>query len=155
MKLALIWLTVVMLAGVAGYAQDMPAMCHKEECEMECQEKKCEMKCHGDIEFTPEQKAKIEEIKMNTRKTIVPVRAQIELKQIDMEKEMKAEKPNKDKILKIAQEIHELEWQIKKAHLEEKIAIASLLTPEQREKMKMMSGKKMIKKLEIRRELKD
>lgn len=146
MKLAILGVTIIMMVGFMGYAQKMGPM---------CEEKECDMMCHEDIGLTPEQKAKIEDININTRKTVIPFRSQIELRQIDMEKEMKAEKPNKDKILKIAQEIHELEWQIKKTHLEKKFSIASLLTPEQRAKMKMMHGKKMMKKIEIKREIKD
>lgn len=146
MKLPILALTIMMLVGSMGYAQHMGKMCG---------EKECEMVLHEEIGLTAEQKAKIEEIKINTRKTIIPIRSQIELREIDMRKEMKSEKPNKDRVLKIAQEIHELEWQIKRAHLEEEIAIASILTPEQREKMRMMHGKKMMKKIEIERDIKE
>ncbi|MGQ9464204.1 MAG: Spy/CpxP family protein refolding chaperone [bacterium] len=146
MKSAIFGLALIMLIGSMGYAQHMGRMC--------C-EKEGEMAGYEDIGLTAEQKVKIEEIETNTRKTIIPIRSQIEIKELDMNKEMKAEKPNKEKILKMAQEIHELEWQIKKAHLEEQISIASLLTPEQREKMRMMHRKKMIKRLEIRKDLED
>ncbi|MEO0129608.1 MAG: periplasmic heavy metal sensor, partial [candidate division WOR-3 bacterium] len=103
---------------------------------------------------SPEQKAKIEEVRIETRKDIIPIKSQIELKQIDLHKEMKADNPNKDKILKLSQEIHNLEWQIKKLHIEEKLKIHSLLTPEQRAKLKIPK-KKFIKKIEIEREDKD
>ncbi|MGQ9664636.1 MAG: Spy/CpxP family protein refolding chaperone [bacterium] len=146
MKSAIFGLALIMLIGSMGYAQHMGRMC--------C-EKEGEMAGYEDIGLTAEQKVKIEEIETNTRKTIIPIRSQIEIKELDMNKEMKAEKPNKEKILKMAQEIHELEWQIKKAHLEEQVSIASLLTPEQREKMRMMHRKKMIKRLEIRKDLED
>ncbi|MGQ9816545.1 MAG: Spy/CpxP family protein refolding chaperone [bacterium] len=146
MKSAIFGLVLIMLIGSMGYAQHMGRMC--------C-EKEGEMAGYEDIGLTAEQKVKIEEIETNTRKTIIPIRSQIEIKELDMNKEMKAEKPNKEKILKMAQEIHELEWQIKKAHLEEQVSIASLLTPEQREKMRMMHRKKMIKRLEIRKDLED
>lgn len=147
MKLPILALTIMMVVGSMGYTHPMMHRMRSGE--------ECEMVLHEELGLTAEQKTKIEEIKINTRKTIIPVRSQIELKHIDMEKEMKAEKPNKDKIIKIAREIHEFEWQIKIAHLEEEIAIASILTPEQREKMRMMHKKKMMKKLEIEQDIKE
>jgi len=146
MRLVALGLSIILLSGVLGYAQGMGPMHKKEEVEM----------TGPPIEdLTLEQRTKIDEIKTETRKVIIPIRAQIELKEIDLNKEMKNDKLNKDKILKIAQEIHELEWQIKKAHLEEQVKITSILTPEQREKMRMMPMRKMIKKIEIERENKD
>ncbi|MCX7995477.1 MAG: periplasmic heavy metal sensor [candidate division WOR-3 bacterium] len=103
------------------------------------------------IDLSEQQKETIENIKFDTRKNVIPIKSQIELKRIELQKEMKSENPNKDRILKLSQEIHELEWQIKKLKIEERLKIHSILTPEQRAKMKMHK-KKIIKKFEIEKE---
>lgn len=146
-NLALI-LFLILLTGLVGYAQEM--------CPMHRQGPKEMAPCPTELldNLSPEQKTKIEEIRIEMRKNIIPIKSQIELKQIDLHKEMKSDNPNKDRILKISQEIHELEWQIKKLNIEERLKIHSILTPEQREKLKM-PGKKCIKRIEIEREERD
>ncbi|MEO0185486.1 MAG: periplasmic heavy metal sensor, partial [candidate division WOR-3 bacterium] len=136
MRYLALGLSMVLFTSVLVYAQhDMcPMRGHKEGPGGVCP-----------LEFldnlTPDQKTKIEDIRIETQKTIIPIKGQIELKQIDLQKEMKNDRPDKDRILKIAQDIHQLEWQIKKAQIEEKIKIHSLLTPEQREELKMPKHK--------------
>ncbi len=141
-------LSLILLTGLFGYAQDM------------CPRHKPDPKDMEPFppelldELSSEQKTKIEDIRIETRKNIIPIKSQIELKHIDLHKEMKVDNPNKDRILKLSQEIHELEWQIKRLNIEEKLKIHAILTPEQREKLKM-PRKKFIKKIEIEREEKD
>ncbi len=147
---------LVLFMVVLGIAQGMGPMEHCKdmgECKEMCQGR--EMCCPEIDVLTPEQRTKVEDIRTETRKAVIPIRSQIELKQIDLQGEMKSDNPNKDKIIKISKEIHELEWQIKKLHLEEKMKIHSLLTPEQREKLKMHRHRKMIKEIEIKREHRD
>ncbi|MEO0094807.1 MAG: Spy/CpxP family protein refolding chaperone [candidate division WOR-3 bacterium] len=148
MKNLTLCLSLVLFTGLIGYSQDMCPMHRQGPRDME----PCPPELLDDL--TPEQKAKIEDIRIETRKNTIPIKSQIELKQIDIHKEIKADNPNKDRILKLSQEIHELEWQIKKLHIEERLKIHSILTPEQREKLKM-PRKRFIKKIEIEREEKD
>lgn len=148
MKNLTLCLFLILLTGLIGYAQEM--------CPMHRQGPKDMEPYPPEIldNLSPEQKAKIEDVRVETRKNIIPIKSQIELKQIDLHEEMRADNPNKDRILKLSQEIHELEWQIKKLNIEERLKIQSILTPEQREKLKMPK-KKFIKKIEIEREEKD
>ncbi len=148
MKNLMLILSLILLTGLMGYAQDMCPMHRQGPKDME----PCPSELLGDL--SPEQRTKVEEVRIETRKKIIPIKSQIELKQIDLHKEMKADNPNKDRILKLSQDIHELEWQIKKLHLEKRLKIHSILTPEQREKLKMPK-KKCIKKIEIEREERD
>jgi len=134
---------MVTFLGISGYSQEM------EDIEIE---KHIVPKPEFN-NLKPEQRAQIEEINIETRKTIIPIRAQIELKEIELQKEMESEKPDKDKIMKIAKEIHELHWQIKKAQLEQQLKINALLTPEQREQLKM--HKREIIKKRIKQRLDD
>ncbi len=146
MKYLALALAIILLSGVLGYAQEMCPM-HRPKAGPP------EMGPEFLDNLTPEQKTKIEDIKIETRKSIIPIKSQIELKQIDLHKEMKNNSSDKDKILKLAQDIHQLEWQIKKAQVEERLKIHSILTPEQREELKMHRPK-IIKKIEIEREQK-
>ena len=148
MKNPALILSLILLTGLIGYAQEMCPMHRQGPREM----KQFPPELLDDL--SPEQKAKIDETRIEMRKNIIPIKAQIELKQIDLHKEMEADNPNKDRILKLSQEIHELEWQIKKLNIEERLKLHSILTPEQREKLKM-PRKKFIKKVEIEREERD
>uniref|UniRef100_A0A7C6AGT3 Periplasmic heavy metal sensor n=1 Tax=candidate division WOR-3 bacterium TaxID=2052148 RepID=A0A7C6AGT3_UNCW3 len=148
MKNPALILSLILLTGLIGYAQEMCPMHRQGPREME------QFPPELLDDLSPEQKAKIDETRIEMRKNIIPIKAQIELKQIDLHKEMEADNPNKDRILKLSQEIHDLEWQIKKLNIEERLKIHSILTPEQREKLKM-PRKKFIKKVEIEREERD
>ena len=88
------------------------------------------------LDLTAEQREKIETMRLELQKKIIPIRAQIELKQLDMRSAMKADKPGEAAILKIVREIHDLEFQIKELEIKQKLAFHALLTPEQREKMR-------------------
>ncbi len=138
MKNPALILSLILLTGLIGYAQEMCPMHRQGPREMR------DFPPELLDDLSPEQKASIEDVRIEMRKNIIPLKSQIELKQIDLHKEMKADNPNKDRILKLSQEIHDLEWQIKKLNIEERLKIHSILTPEQREKMKM-HRRKMIK----------
>jgi len=88
------------------------------------------------LDLTAEQRESMETMRVELQKKIIPIRAQIELKQLDMRTAMKADKPNEAAILKIAREIHDLEFQIKELEIKQKLSFQALLTPEQREKMR-------------------
>jgi len=148
MKNPALILSFILLTGLIGYAQEMCPMHRQGPREMR------DFPPELLDDLSPEQKASIEDVRIEMRKNIIPIKSQIELKQIDLHKEMKADNPNKDRIMKLSQEIHNLEWQIKKLNIEERLKLHSILTPEQREKLKM-PRKKFIKKVEIEREERD
>jgi Spy/CpxP family protein refolding chaperone len=88
------------------------------------------------LDLTAEQRETIEAKRLELQKKIIPIRAQIELKQLDLRTAMKADKPGEAAILKIAREIHDLEFQIKELEIKQKLSFHSILTPEQREKLR-------------------
>jgi len=88
------------------------------------------------LDLTAEQRESMETMRVELQKKIIPIRAQIELKQLDMHTAMKADKPSEAAILKIACEIHDLEFQIKELEIKQKLSFHALLTAEQREKMR-------------------
>jgi len=88
------------------------------------------------LDLTKEQRTKMENLRSEFEKKVIPLRADIELKQIDLRSEMKADSPNEQKILKLAREINDIEFQIKELEIKQQLAIRSVLTPEQREKLR-------------------
>ncbi|MEO0137461.1 MAG: Spy/CpxP family protein refolding chaperone [candidate division WOR-3 bacterium] len=131
---------ILLLAGVTAFAQHW---CPRHEIKA-----KPEPPIEMLVDLSPEQKTQLENIRIETRKNIIPIKSQIELKEIELQQAMKSDNPDKDKILKLSKEIHELEWQIKKLNIEERLKINSILTPEQKEKIRMHK-RRIIKKIEI------
>jgi Spy/CpxP family protein refolding chaperone len=96
------------------------------------------------LDLTLEQQKKIDDIKLQTKKTTIPIKGDIELKRLDIASEMTKDTPSRDKLMKITKEINDLQLKIKQAKLDEHLKIHSLLTPEQRQRMRMpTSGKSM------------
>lgn len=124
-------LQLVILALVftitAGFAQEM-AMPGCAEKQMHSPMKQgLEM-----LDLTPEQTEKIDAIKVATEKKVIPVKSDIELKRLDLEKEMKADTPDRKRIMMLVKDIHALELEIKQAKIEQHLDIRGVLTPEQR-----------------------
>lgn len=99
------------------------------------------------MDLSEEQKEDIKALNTEMQKIIIPIKADIELKEIDLRDEMNADEPNRDKIMKLAKEISDLELKIKQTQIDQKLKVHALLTPEQREQMKKMHhGKEMMHK---------
>jgi Spy/CpxP family protein refolding chaperone len=88
------------------------------------------------MDLSEDQMEKVEKIKMDTEKNVISIKADIDIKQLDLEKEMMAENPDRDKIMKIVKDIHALELKIKQTRIDQHLQIQGLLTPEQRAQMK-------------------
>jgi Spy/CpxP family protein refolding chaperone len=101
------------------------------------------------LDLTDEQQEAISDARVEAKKKIIPLKAEIGLKRIDLEQEMKKDELNRAKIMKKLKEINDLELKIKQAEVDARIKIHSLLTPEQREKLKKplhQIRKKILKK---------
>jgi Spy/CpxP family protein refolding chaperone len=99
------------------------------------------------LDLSDEQRDVIENASFETRKKIIPLRSEIELKRIDLEKEMKADEPNRSKIMKIMKEISNLDLKIKQTEMDQRLDVHSILTPEQRKQLKKPMHKSMKKKI--------
>lgn len=88
------------------------------------------------LDLTKEQRQEIGNARIEARKKIIPLKAEIELKEIDLEKEMRADKPNRSKIMKLTEEISSLRLKIQQTRIDEKLKVHALLTPEQREQLR-------------------
>jgi Spy/CpxP family protein refolding chaperone len=111
----------------AGFAQEMPMP--------GCTEKHMHSPMKHGLELldlAPEQTEKIDAIKMATEKRVIPVKSDIELKRLDLEKEMKVETPDRNRVMSLVKDIHALELEIKQAKVTQQLDIHGVLTPEQR-----------------------
>lgn len=88
------------------------------------------------LDLSEAQTEQIEQIEMKAEKNMIAVRADIDIKTLDLEKEMMEENPNRAKIMQIVKDIHGLELKIKQAWVDQHLQIHALLTPEQRAQMK-------------------
>lgn len=99
------------------------------------------------LNLNDEQREAIEDARFEARKKIIPLKSEVELKRLDLEKEMKTDEPNRSKIMKIMKEISDLELKIKQTGVDERLKIHSILTPEQREQLKKPLRKVIQKKI--------
>lgn len=137
----------LLIASSALYAQ------HSETpCRQECQHKQeiGEMRRLEMLDLTDGQREEIHSVKTEARKKIIPLRAEIELKELELRDEMATDSPNRNTIMKLAEDINDIELQIKQTRLDEKLKLHSILTPEQRKQVKKMP-RKMIQKKIIKR----
>jgi len=107
------------------------------------------------LDLSAEQRDGMKAIKTETQKKIVPMKAEIELKQIDLRNAMDVDNPNRNRIMQLTKEISDLQLKIKQAKIDQKLKVHAMLTPEQREQMKSMHhGEKMMqKKMIIKKEI--
>jgi Spy/CpxP family protein refolding chaperone len=147
MKQLILCVAILGLTAITGFAQEPPPPpdvppAPGMERGMDVEKEFVHM-CEA-IDLTGEQKDAMEAARIEAQKTIIPIKAEIELKQIDLRTEMKKDKPDRAKVMKIAREISDLEWKIKQADIDQKLKVHSVLTPEQREKMKGAHHKMII-----------
>lgn len=90
------------------------------------------------LNLTEEQREKIENLNQETRKKIIPLKAEIELRQVDLLSAMKTESPDEQKILNLNRQIHDLQLKIKEIRIKEQLAFRAILTPEQRRDLRFL-----------------
>lgn len=133
MKLKLIIFSTLLLAGIftaSPMFSQMDGKKHKEE------HKNCVMD-----ELSPEQKTKVESIKAESDKKTVQLRADLKIKQAELNKLMIAENPSKKEINSKIDETSVIKANIQKEHVNKQLLVREQLTPEQRVKFDQMSAK--------------
>ncbi|MCB0834085.1 MAG: Spy/CpxP family protein refolding chaperone [Bacteroidetes bacterium] len=101
-----------------------------------------------ELKLTPEQKDKIEAIHTSAKKTAIPLKADLDLKRIELRELMRVDNPDKAKITAKVREMESLHTQLKLNRINTQLDVRTVLTKEQREKMKEMrfNGKRHIRK---------
>lgn len=78
---------------------------------------------------------RLRQIALDTEKANVKVRADIQVHSIDLKEALRADKPDRDAILKKVQEISDLRGQLMKSYVEAILSAKAVLSPEQQRKI--------------------
>jgi hypothetical protein len=78
---------------------------------------------------------RLRQIVLDTEKANVKVRAEIEVRRIELREALRADKPDRDEILKKVQEISDLRGGMMKRNVEAILAAKAVLSPEQQRKV--------------------
>lgn len=89
----------------------------------------------AELALTDPQVTQLRKIVVDTQKSGIQTRAQLAVRGIELRELLRAEKPDRDAVLKKTQEISELRGQMMKQHIEALLAAKSVLTPEQQKKI--------------------
>lgn len=89
-----------------------------------------------DLDLTPEQEAKIVDIRFAHHQEILPLRRDLQKKKIELIAELDKENPNQQVLDKLSDEMNAIMGKIKKSKLHFLLSIKSVLTKEQWEEAK-------------------
>lgn len=139
---------LLIVMSLLGYSQDFDKPCCEEFQKKHGMAEKMQLEM---LDLTSEQREAIENAHREAEKKVIPLKADIELKRIDLESMLRADEPNRNKIMGLMKEISDLELKIKQTKVDVRLKVHSILTPEQREEMKGMKHKGMKKKIIIKK----
>jgi Spy/CpxP family protein refolding chaperone len=88
--------------------------------------------------LTDQQAERLRQIALDTEKFTVKTRAEVAVRSMDLRELLRADKPEREAVMKKVQEISDLRGQIMKQHMESLLATKTVLTPEQQRKMRAM-----------------
>jgi hypothetical protein len=83
------------------------------------------------LNLTPDQTKKLNLLRLDYNKKAIKLKADIQLKQLDIQKQLMSPAANPTLVRKLMQEKLALESQLQKASLEQFLAFKKMLTPEQ------------------------
>lgn len=86
--------------------------------------------------LTQEQKTKLHQLSLESRKVAVRTRADLEIKQMELHELLSADNPDRAQTDRKLREIADLRYTQEKSRVDERIAFQQLLTPEQRTKLR-------------------
>lgn len=90
-------------------------------------------KVQEQLKLSKEQKETIQDISIDTQKETIQLKADIKIKQLELGEEIKKEKPDKEKIEKLSEELFDLMEKNFKTNILSIIEIKSILSPQQLE----------------------
>lgn len=95
-----------------------------------------------ELGLTDEQKAQIHAILSNTRKQNIDISAKLKLAQIELHELIQADSPEQSKIDAKISEVSQLREKRMRSHIESRLAVQKILTPEQRKKARELRPQK-------------
>jgi Spy/CpxP family protein refolding chaperone len=99
--------------------------------------------------LTDQQADQLHQLFVESEKSTVKTRADIAIRDIEMRELLRADKPDREAIMKKVQELSDLRGQMMKQHIESLLAARSVLTPEQQNKIRSLLERR---RSEFRRE---
>jgi Spy/CpxP family protein refolding chaperone len=88
------------------------------------------------LNLTDQQAERLHQIAVDSEKSSVKTRADLELRRIELRELLRADNPDHDAVMKKVQEVSELRGQMMKQHVETLLTARSVLTPEQQKKLR-------------------
>jgi len=136
-------LTLMVVAAALGlaFAQPGPAMtapAAKAQAPMACGMRGMPAMAGMMPDMTPEQQEKIDALRVAQVKQMAPMRADLKVKEIELDALWRADEPDAKKIVAKVKEIGEIKEKIEIARINHQFEVRKLLTPEQRKAMKKM-----------------
>jgi Spy/CpxP family protein refolding chaperone len=86
--------------------------------------------------LTEQQVDRLRQITVEAEKSAVKTRADLAVRRIELRELLRADKPDREAIMKKVQEISDLRGQVMKQHVESILAVKTVLTPEQQQKLR-------------------
>ncbi len=90
----------------------------------------------SDLGLGDEQVDHLRQIVIGAQKSSIQTRAQMEIRSIELRELLRADKPDREVVMKKVQEISALRGQMMQQHVEALLAAKSVLTPEQQKKIR-------------------
>ncbi len=90
------------------------------------------------LDLTGEQTQKIEDLRLQMQKDILPLQSQVQQKRTDLKLLLTADSPDQSKINKTIDDISQIRSQMQKIRVKQQMAVRSLLNAEQKKKFDAM-----------------
>ncbi len=88
-----------------------------------------------DLDLSAEQVQKVEKVRLKAQRKAIKLRADLKLARLDLRELLQSDHPNKTAIYKKLDQIGALRTKLEKTHIDARLEICNLLTPEQRAKL--------------------
>lgn len=135
-KTLLLVVTGLALIGLT-FAQSAPAC---PECPMQ-PAPAAEPAGFGGLDLTSDQLDKLDQLRMNHLREVMPLETDLEIKEMELEALWRADQLDSKKIVAKVKEIAGVRTQIELSRVDQRLGTYNLLTPEQREKARKFMGR--------------
>lgn len=136
---ALAALMIAVVAGGLALAQPGPAGTVQAPMDRGMQGMQGMQQMHAMMpDMTPEQLEKIDALRTAQVKAMVPLRADLKVKEIELDALWRADEPDAKKIIAKVKEIGDIREKMEVARINHQFEVRKILTPEQRKAMKKM-----------------
>ena len=90
--------------------------------------------------LTDDQATRLHQIMVETRKAAIKTKADLAVRRIELRELLKADKPDRDTVMKKVQEVSDLTGQLMQQHVQALLSAKTILTPEQQKKIREFSA---------------